>query len=71
MGTDAQTQEGDRKGPVRRRHKAGKAAGLCSRGVPQQPALGDPPGPLLSSLPQAASLLQSSHQHLKVQAQTF
>lgn len=40
VGTDAQTQEGDRKGPVSRRHEARKAAGLGSPGVPQQPALG-------------------------------
>lgn len=26
MGTDAQTEEGDRKGPVRQRHKSGRAA---------------------------------------------
>lgn len=63
MGTDAQTQEGDRKGPVRMGEQLGWAAEGCPGSLPW----GHPSGPLLSSLPQASSLLQSSQQHMKAQ----
>lgn len=68
VGTDAQTEEGGRKGPVRQRHKTLRATGLSSRGVPQQPAREAPSGPLFSQ-PQAAFFLQSFHHHPKGQAQ--
>lgn len=59
VGTDAQTEEGDRKGPVRQRHKTGREAGLSSRGVPRS----------LPGAPFRSSLLHSSHHHPKAQAQ--
>lgn len=37
MGTDAQAEEEDRKGPVRQRQETGTVARLSSLGVPQQP----------------------------------
>lgn len=54
MGTDAQAEEEDRKGPVRQRQETGTAARLSSLGVPQQPGGGyggTPSGSLFFKVP--------------------
>lgn len=71
MRTDAQTQEGDRKGAVRQRPGGWESSWAGQLRGPQLPALGASSSPFLSSLPQANSLLQSSQQHTKAQPHAF